>query len=179
MRRQVRHPAIPQRLRRVRRAHEVESEEVSRSGWIGDEYGAPDNEGDADAQGGLPTRTDAVRHGGVDEGSDYAGCVAGGGVVVLLDEGVAARGEPECHDVVLEHLDREGVDYTWLSDYGCVWKGEKRFTHEDGWKEPELPAEKHPAKDGEVPGVIPAVAKSRCSVLFLLLGEEPSAPMRW
>ena len=110
---QIRHPGIPQRLGRVGRSHEIEPDKIPDvTDGVGDEDGRGEDECEADTEGALPAGAEGVGDGGVSEGRDDAGEVAEGWVSVSLDEGVAARGHPEGHDVVGEHLDGEGVDWT-------------------------------------------------------------------
>ena len=112
---EVGHPRVPEGLGCVGGAHEVEREEVAGVGFgVGDEDGAGDDEGEADAEGGLPARTEFVGDVAVDEGGEDSGAEDGRGVVVLLDDRVAAGRHPELHDVVADGLDDEGVDYVVL-----------------------------------------------------------------
>ena len=68
--------------------------------WVSDQDGASDDESDTDCEGALPTGLDLIREDGVEYCGNDGGAVESGGVVVLLDGGVAPGCHPELEDVV-------------------------------------------------------------------------------
>lgn len=59
----------------------------------------------------MPAGLDLIREDGVEYCGHDGGAVEAGGVVVLLDCGVAPGGHPELEDIVQFHLDCKGVNY--------------------------------------------------------------------
>lgn len=77
---------------------------------VGDQDGAADDESEADCEGALPAGLDLIREDGIEYCGDNSGPVEAGGVIVLLNRGVAPGGHPQLEDIVKFHLNCQGVN---------------------------------------------------------------------